>query len=85
VKTKTFRLIGNTWVKSISEIKFCQFATASFNCGQLQTILFKDGLYGKAPLKFYFVQKCLDKLQEFCSNLNEIKINWVYFNNLNEI
>ena len=50
VKTKT--LIGNTWVKSISQIKFCQFATASFNCGQLQTILFKDGLYRKAPVNF---------------------------------
>jgi len=45
VKTKTFRLIGNTWVKSISQIIFCQFTTASFNCGQLQTVLFKDGLY----------------------------------------
>jgi len=32
VKTETFRLIGNSWVKSISQIKFCQFATASFNC-----------------------------------------------------
>jgi len=51
VKTKTFRLIGNTWVKSISQIKFCQFATASFNCG-LQTVFFKDGLYRKAPSKF---------------------------------
>jgi len=52
VKTKTFRLIGNTWVKPISQIKFCQFATVSFNCGQYQTVLFKDGLYRKAPLKF---------------------------------
>jgi len=51
-ENKTFRLIGKTWVKSISQIKFCQFATASFNCGQLQTILLKDRLYGKAPLKF---------------------------------
>jgi len=51
VKTKTFRLIGHTWVKSISQIKFCQFATASFNCGQLHTVLFKDGLCRKAPLK----------------------------------
>jgi len=25
MKTKTFRLIENTWVKSISQIKFCQF------------------------------------------------------------
>jgi len=33
VKTETLRLIENTWVKSISQIKFCQFATASFNCG----------------------------------------------------
>jgi len=32
--------------------KFYQFVTASFNCGQLQTVLFKDGLYRKAPLKF---------------------------------
>jgi len=39
-------------VKSISQIKFWQFATASFNCGQLQTVLFKAGLYGIAPLKF---------------------------------
>jgi len=39
-------------VKSISQIKFCQFATALFNCGQHQTVLFKDGLYRKAPLKF---------------------------------
>jgi len=52
VKTKAFRLIGNTWVKSISQIKFCQFATASFNCGQLQLVLFKDRLYRKAPLNF---------------------------------
>jgi len=52
VKTKTMRYSGNTWVKSISQIKFCQFATASFNCGHLQTILFKDGLYRKASLKF---------------------------------
>jgi len=50
VKIKTFRLIGNTWVKPINQIKFCQFATASINCGQLQTVLFKDGLYRKAPL-----------------------------------
>jgi len=49
VKTKTFRLIGNTWVKSISQIEFRQFATTSFNCGQLQTVLFTDGLYRKAP------------------------------------
>jgi len=39
-------------VKSISQIKFWQFATASFNCGQLQTILFKTWLYRIAPLKF---------------------------------
>jgi len=52
VKTKTFSLIGNTWVKPISQIKFCHFVTASFNCVQLQIILFKDGLYRKAPLKF---------------------------------
>jgi len=44
VKTKTFRVIGNTWVKPISQIKVSQFATASFNCGQLQTVLFKDGV-----------------------------------------
>jgi len=62
VKTKAFRLIGNTWVKSISQIKFCQFATASFNCGQLQTVLFKDGLYRKAPLKVWYFQKCLGEL-----------------------
>jgi len=42
-------------VKSISQIKFCQFATASFNCGQLQTVLFKDVLYGKAPSKFSYI------------------------------
>jgi len=52
VKTKTFRLAGNAWVKSISQTKFCQFATTPFNCGQLQTVLFKDGLCRKAPLKF---------------------------------
>jgi len=51
VKKKTFRLIGNTWLKSISQIKFCQFTTASFNFGQLQTVLFKAGLCGKAPSK----------------------------------
>jgi len=39
-------------VKSITQIKFCQFAPASINCGQLQTVLFKGGLYRKAPLKF---------------------------------
>jgi len=53
VKIKTFRLIGNSWVKSISQIKLFQSATASINCGQLQTVLFKDGLYMKAPLKFF--------------------------------
>jgi len=52
VKTKTFRLIGKTWLKSFSQAKFCQFTTASFNCEQLQTILFKDGLYRRASLKF---------------------------------
>jgi len=36
-------------VKSISLIKLSQFATASFNCGQLQTVLFKADLYGIAP------------------------------------
>jgi len=39
-------------VKSINQVKFWQFATASFNCGQLQTVLFKAGLYGIATLKF---------------------------------
>jgi len=52
VKTKTFRLNGNTWVKSFSQIKFCQFTTASLNCGQLPAVLFKDGLYRKASLNF---------------------------------
>jgi len=33
-------------------MKFRQFATASFNCGQLQTVLFKAKLYRIAPLKF---------------------------------
>jgi len=37
-------------MKSISQIKFWLFATASFNCGQLQTV--KVGLYRIAPLKF---------------------------------
>jgi len=40
-------------VKSISQIKCWQFATASFNCGQLQTVLITAGLYKIAPLKFY--------------------------------
>jgi len=40
------------WVKSISQIKFWQVATTSFNCGQLQTVLYKVGLYRIAPLKF---------------------------------
>jgi len=62
VKTKTFRLIGNTRVKSINQIKFCQFATASFNGGQHQTVLFKDGLCRKAPLNFSYVQKYLGEL-----------------------
>jgi len=52
VKTKTFRFIGTTWVKTIRQIKFCQFATALFSCGQHQTVLFKDRLYRKAALKF---------------------------------
>jgi len=30
-------------------------------------------------------QKCLGELKEFYSNLDKIKIIWVYFNNLNEI
>jgi len=38
-------------VKSLSQIKFWQFATASFNCGQLQTVVFKDGLHRKTPFK----------------------------------
>jgi len=29
---------------SINQIKFWQFVTASFNCGQLQTVLLKAGL-----------------------------------------
>jgi len=37
---------------SISLIKFWQFSTASFSCGQLQTVLFEVGLYRIAPLKF---------------------------------
>jgi len=37
-------------LKTISQIKFWQFATASFNCGQLQTVLFTSGLYRIAPL-----------------------------------
>jgi len=32
VTLKTFRYIGNTWVKSISQIKFWQFATAPLSC-----------------------------------------------------
>jgi len=35
----------------ISQIKFCQFATASIDCGQFQTVLLKDRLHGQAPLK----------------------------------
>jgi len=62
VKTKTFRLIGNTWVNSISQIKLCQFATAWFNCGQVQTVLFKDAPYRKAPLKFQYVRIRVGKL-----------------------
>jgi len=34
-------------LKSISQIKCWQFATASFNCGQLQTVLIAAGLYKK--------------------------------------
>jgi len=37
--------LHNISVKSIHQIKLWQFATASFNCRQLQTVLFKDGLY----------------------------------------
>jgi len=47
VKTKTFRLIGNTWVKSISQAKFCQFATASFNCGNFKQSCSKVGYIQK--------------------------------------
>jgi len=47
VKTKTFRYTGNTWVKSISQIKFCQFATASFNYGQLKQSCSKIGYIEK--------------------------------------
>jgi len=39
-------------VKSISQIKLWQFATASFNYGQLQTVLYKGGFYRIAQLKF---------------------------------
>jgi len=39
-------------VKSISQIKFCQFATALFNFWQLQTVLITAALYKIAPLKF---------------------------------
>jgi len=35
--------------KSISQTKFCQFATASFNCGQLQTPCSKMGYIEKHP------------------------------------
>jgi len=39
-------------VQSISQIKSWLFATASFNCGQLQTVLITARLYKIAPLKF---------------------------------
>jgi len=39
-------------VNTICQITFWQFATASFNCGQLQTVLFTAGVYRIAPLKF---------------------------------
>jgi len=37
---------------SISQIQCWQFATASFNCGQFQTVLITAELYKTAPLKF---------------------------------
>jgi len=37
--------MGNIWVKSIGQIKCWQLTRASFNCGHLQTALFKAGLY----------------------------------------
>jgi len=43
VKIKTFRQIRNIWVKFISQMKLWQFATALFNCGQLQTLCSKLG------------------------------------------
>jgi len=46
----------------MSQIKFWPFATASFDCGQLQTVLFKDGLYRIAALKYLYVPKCLGEL-----------------------
>jgi len=52
VKTKTSRWTSPKCFQFISQIKFCHFATASFNRGQLQAVLFKDGLYRKTPLKF---------------------------------
>jgi len=41
-------------LKSIKQIKIWQFATVSFN-RQIQTLLFKAGIYRIAPLKFEYI------------------------------
>jgi len=48
------KIIGISWkhLGEVSQIKIWQFATVSFNSGQLQTVLFKVRLYGIAALKF---------------------------------
>jgi len=71
-------------LKTISQIKFWQFATASFNCGQLETVLFTAGRYRTAPLKFSTFKNVWVNY-ELYSNLDEIEIIWVDFNNRDEI
>ena len=46
------REIKNIYIdgKHLGEVH--RFTISSFNCGQLQTVLFKVGLYRIAPLKF---------------------------------
>jgi len=41
-------------MESINPIKFGQFEMTSFNCGQLQTVLFVVGPYRIAPLKLEY-------------------------------
>ena len=71
-------------MKAISQIKFWQFETASFDCGQLQTVLFTAGLYRIAPFKFSTFRNVWVNY-ELYSNLDEIKIIWVNFKNHAEI
>jgi len=49
MKTKTFRLIGNTWVKSISQIKFVHLQQLHSIMGNVRQSCSKMGYIKKLP------------------------------------